>query len=42
LREAGAIDSNPQPAAQKVTGYCYDFKTIGGTPYVIIERFYLS
>jgi hypothetical protein len=42
LREAGAMDSNPQPMANTVTGYAYDFKTIGGTAYVIVERFFLS
>jgi hypothetical protein len=42
LREAGAIDSNPQPMANTVTGYAYDFKTIGGTAYAIVERFFLT
>jgi hypothetical protein len=42
LREAGAMDSNPQPGANTVTGYAYDFKTIAGTAYVIIARYFLS
>jgi hypothetical protein len=42
LREAGAMDSNPQPGANTVTGYAYDFKTIAGTAYVIVARFFLT
>ena len=42
LREAGAMDSNPQQSPNTVTGYAYDFKTIGGTAYVIVERFFLT
>ncbi|HMI93400.1 MAG TPA: hypothetical protein VK509_18640 [Polyangiales bacterium] len=42
LREAGAMDSNPQPMPNTVTGYAYDFKTIGGTAYAIVERFFLT
>lgn len=42
LREQGSADSNPQAAANSVTGYSYDYKTIAGTAYVIIERFMLT
>ena len=42
LREAGALDSNPQASPNTVTGYAYDFKTIAGTAYVIVARFFLS
>lgn len=42
LREQGSADSNPQAAANTVTGYSYDFKTIAGTAYVVIERFMLT
>lgn len=42
LREEASADSNPQTAANSLTGYAYDFKTIAGTAYVIIERFRLT
>lgn len=42
LREVGSTDSNPQAAINTVTGYAYNFTTIAGTAYVVIERFYLT
>lgn len=42
LREESAADSNPQAGANALTGYSYDYKTIAGTAYVIVERFKLT
>lgn len=38
LRDESATDSNPQSAANTLTCYSYDFKTIAGTAYIVIVR----
>lgn len=42
LRETGSADSNPQTAANSLTGYTYEFRTINSTAYVVIQRFLVS
>lgn len=42
LREDPFTDDNPAAGANEVTRYRYTFITVGGTPYVVLERVYLT
>jgi hypothetical protein len=41
LREDPSASSDPDPGASRITRYRYRFVTIGGTPYVVLERLVL-